>query len=154
VESPLAHRLRKLHAGGGGAGAITAAGARLLAHTPALANLRVLKLDNANLGDAGARHLAKSPHLSGLTELWLHMCEIRNAGVQAIAASPNLANLEVLDLTSNWTVGHAAAVALVESPFLKKIRSLDLWRCEGMSRADEQMLRKRFRSRVNFARSY
>jgi uncharacterized protein (TIGR02996 family) len=149
ASSPLAARLRKVHLSG-----ITSAGARVLASTPALAKLRVLNLDNCDLRDAGARHLASATHFSGLTELWLHLCEIRNAGVQAVAASPHLANLEVLDLTSNWTVGHPAAVALVESPYLKKIRYLDLWRCEGLSRADEQLLRGRFRSRVNFARSY
>lgn len=149
ASSPLAPRLRKIHLSG-----ITSAGARVLASTPVLANLRVLNLDNCNLRDAGARRLASAAHFSRLTELWLHYCEIRNVGVQAIAASPHLANLEVLDLTSNWTVSHAAAVALVESPYLKKIRYLDLWRCEGLSRADEQLLRKRFRSRVNFERSY
>jgi hypothetical protein len=147
--SPLAARLRAIHLSN-----ITAAGARVLADTPALAKLRVLHLDNCNLRDAGAKHIAGAAHFAGLTELWLHLCEVRNAGVKAIAASPHLANLEVLDLTSNWTVGHAAAVALVESPYLKKIRYLDLWRCEGLSRADEQLLRNRFRSRVNFQRSY
>lgn len=89
-----------------------------------------------------------------LPELWLHSREIRDAGVKAIAASPHLANLGVLDLSANWTVGHAAAVALFDSPYLKRIRYLDLWRCERLTRALEQMLRVRFRSRVNFQRSY
>lgn len=147
--SPLAARLRGLHLSG-----ITAAGARVLGTTRALAQLTRLNLDNTSIGDAGARALAGAAHLSNLTGLWLHSCEIGNAGVKALASSPHLANLEVLDLTSNWTVGHPAAVALVRSPFLKRIRYLDLWRCEGMSQADQLMLRKRFRSRVNFGRSY
>lgn len=146
--SPLAARLRAVHLSG-----ITAAGARVLAATSALAGLLKLNLDNANLGDAGARYLGSSRHLSGLTELWLHNCEIGTAGVMALARSPNLANVEVLDLSSNWSVAHAAAVALAESPYLKHIRYLDVWRCEGMSRADKQLLRKRFRSRVNFGRT-
>ena len=133
---------------------MTAAGVRVLANTPALANLRVLNFDNTTIGDAGARCIARTAHFSGLTELWLHSCEIRDAGVKAIAASPHLANLEVLDLSTNWTVGQAAAVALFDSPYLKRIRYLDLWRCERLTRAHEQMLRVRFRSRVNFQRSY
>jgi uncharacterized protein (TIGR02996 family) len=154
ARSPLAARLRKLHTSASRDAPLTAAGARVLATTPAFRHLRVLNLDNTDIGDAGAKRLADAAHLAGLTELWLHSCEIHDAGVRAIAASPHLADLEVLDLSSNWTVGHAAAVALVESPYLRRIRSLDLWRCERLSRDDERMLRKRFRSRVNFARSY
>ncbi len=155
ARSPLGARLRTLHAGGGRNWRnLTADGVRELATAPALANLRVLNLDNTQIGDEGARHLARAAHFSGLTELWLHECQIGTAGVKAIAASPHLANLEVLDLSSNWNVGNAAAVALAESPYLKRIRRLDLWRCEGINRAGEQLLRKRFRSRVNFARSY
>jgi hypothetical protein len=37
---------------------------------------------------------------------------------------------------------------------LKRIRRLDLWRCEGIGDENVRLLRKRFRSRVNFARSY
>jgi uncharacterized protein (TIGR02996 family) len=155
VRSPLAPRLRKLHAGGGpDMRNITAAGARALARTPALARLRVLNLDNTVIGDAGARALAGSKHLAGLTELWLHECDIGTAGAIALAESPHLANLEVLDLSSNWKVYTAAAVALAESPYLMKIRRLDLWRCEGITGNYVRMLRKRFRSRVNFDRSY
>jgi uncharacterized protein (TIGR02996 family) len=154
-QSPLASRLRKLHAGGGAvADFLTPTATSYLATTPALANLRVLNLDNTRIGDVGARHLARAPHFAGLTELWLHECQIRDGGVKAIAGSPHLANLEVLDLTSNWTGGHAGAVALIQSPYLKKIRYLDLWRCEGIGAKDVQLLRKRFRSRVNFGRSY
>jgi uncharacterized protein (TIGR02996 family) len=151
TSSPLAPRLRKLHAGGFN---ITAEGARSLATASKLADLRVLNLDNTSIGDEGARYIARGKHFSGLTELWLHYCEINDLGVRALACSPHLANLERLDLSSNWNVGHSAAVALVSSPYLKKIRYLDLWRCERLSRADEMMLRKRFRSRVNFQRSY
>jgi uncharacterized protein (TIGR02996 family) len=154
-DSPLASRLRKLHAGGGRVeDFLTSEATRYLANTRALANLRVLNLDNTSIGDAGVRHIARAKHFSGLTELWLHECTIRDGGVKAIANSPHLANLEVLDLTSNWTVGHAGAVALIESPYLKKIRYLDLWRCEGIRGMDERKLRQRFRSRVNFERSY
>ncbi|HEY7426419.1 MAG TPA: TIGR02996 domain-containing protein [Gemmataceae bacterium] len=151
--SPLAPRLRKIHLSGGGDDPLTAAGVRVLTNTPTLANLRVLNFDNTTIGDAGARCIARSVHFSSLTELWLHSCEIRDAGVKAIAASPHLANLEVLDLSTNWTVGHAAAVALLESPYLKRLRYLNLWRCERLTGEDERMLRVRFRSRVNFQRS-
>jgi uncharacterized protein (TIGR02996 family) len=154
-ESPLAPRLRKLHAGGGSvADFLTPTATAHLATTAALANLRVLNLDNTRIGDFGAHHLALAPHFAGLTELWLHECELRDEGVKAIANSRHLANLEVLDLTSNWSVGHRGAVALIKSPYLKRIRYLDLWRCEGIVGKDEQLLRKRFRSRVNFERSY
>lgn len=154
ARSPLAARLRGLHTSTHPGDPLTARGALILARTPALAALRVLNLDKTAIGDAGARHLAGAAHFSGLTELWLHACEIRDAGVRAIAASSHLANLERLDLSTNWTVGHSAALALVKSPYLKRIRYLDLWRCEGLSPADERMLCDRFRSRVNFERSY
>lgn len=149
AESPLASRLRYLHVSG-----VTAKGVRNFVKAPALKNLKVLKFDNADVRDSGAKAIAKSPHLFGLTELWLHMCEINDAGIIAIANSPHLTNLEYLDITSNWTVGHAAAVALVESPYMKGLQKLDMWRCEGLSAEDERMLRNRFRSRVNFGRSY
>src|SRR5262249_10782346 len=121
ASSPLAARLRGAHLSG-----ITPAGARVLATSKALGRLNRLNLDNTSIGDTGARSLAGAAHLSGLTGLWLHECQIGNAGVKALASSPHLANLEVLDLTSNWTVCHPAAVALAQSPYLKRLRYLDL----------------------------
>jgi Ran GTPase-activating protein (RanGAP) involved in mRNA processing and transport len=152
--SPLAVRLRKIHLTGVARGApLTPAGMLVLAATP-LPYLRTLRLESDTIRDAGARHLAGSAQFPALTELYLHDCGLTDAGVKAIAKSPHLKNLELLDLSSNWTVGHAGAVALVESPYLKHLRYLDLWRCERLSEDDEKMLRKRFRNRVNFARSY
>jgi hypothetical protein len=111
-------------------------------------------LNDTTVGDEGAQHLAEAAHFRNLTELYLRECGLTDAGVKAIASSPHLKNLELLDLSSNETVGHAGAVALVESPFLKHLRCLDLRRCDRLSEDDEKMLRKRFRNRVNFARSY
>jgi uncharacterized protein (TIGR02996 family) len=150
--SPMAARLRKIYLTGVRTAPITAEGMRILATTP-LPCLRSLRLESDRIRDAGARHLAGTL-FPKLTELYLNECGLTDAGVKAIASSPHLKNLELLDLSSNWTVGHAGVVALVESPYLKHLRYLDLWRCERISEDDEKMLRKRFRSRVNFARSY
>src|SRR5262249_40374299 len=134
AESPLAARLEKIRfSDGEPENPFDAEGVRVLTSKPVFPRLRILELDNANVGDTGARLIARAPHFVGLTELWLHYCEIRDPGVKALAGSPHLANLEVLDLSTNWTVGHAGAVALSHSPYLKKIRYLDVWRCEGMT---------------------
>lgn len=55
-------------------------GAAAIARAPTSARLRVLNLQNCNIGAAGARALASSPHLGGLRELWIWSGDIMQDG--------------------------------------------------------------------------
>jgi uncharacterized protein (TIGR02996 family) len=72
---------------------------RVLAGTRAAAGLRILRLRADRLTDAGARHLAESPHLGNLRRLTLFAArKVTADGFAALAASPHLWNLTDLDL--------------------------------------------------------
>lgn len=55
-------------------------GAAAVAEAPASASLRILNLQNCNLGVQGARCLAASPFLAGLRELWIWTGDIQRDG--------------------------------------------------------------------------
>jgi uncharacterized protein (TIGR02996 family) len=64
--------------------------------------LRELDLtDNNELGDDGARILARSPHLASLRVLKLATCGIGDEGARALAESKTLHQLVSLDLNNN-----------------------------------------------------
>jgi uncharacterized protein (TIGR02996 family) len=66
--------------------------------------IRLRELDlshNPHLGDDGARILARSPHLVELRVLKLTDCGIENEGARALAESKNLHQLVRLDLGNN-----------------------------------------------------
>jgi uncharacterized protein (TIGR02996 family) len=154
LASPMAKRLRGIHLSGGRGDPLTERGVRDLSRAKSLRNLRVLDLDNANVDNVGAWHISRAAHFAGLRELTLHACNVGDHGVICLAYSQHLANLEVLDLSTNWTVGHpSVARALTESLHMKKLRRLDLWRCEHFSPEDVALLRRHFGRKVNFARS-
>jgi uncharacterized protein (TIGR02996 family) len=125
---------------------------------PLLARLRELDLHGTRLGDDGARMLAGSPYLSGLTWLGLDETRIEREGLVALGASPHLTGVRELSLAmrpyatdrgddraravadgSAWdnltglnlhahNVGDAGLRALVDSPFMPGLRTLDLGR--------------------------
>jgi uncharacterized protein (TIGR02996 family) len=66
---------------------VEAEGARALAGSPHLTNLRHLILESNRIGPEGARALAASPHLANLRSLDLRDNEIGAEGAQALAAS-------------------------------------------------------------------
>ena len=69
------------------------AGARILAQSPQMANLRVLHLTNCAIGDDGARALAESQHLHRLAYLNLDNNPIGDAGFREYLSPSNLRGL-------------------------------------------------------------
>jgi uncharacterized protein (TIGR02996 family) len=79
----------------------------------------------SGVGDAGARALAASPHLAELRELSLRDGRIGTAGALALAESPHLGALTSLVLTENPDIDQDARAALVarfgEAVFLSPV---------------------------------
>jgi uncharacterized protein (TIGR02996 family) len=97
-----------------------------------LGALRSLRLSSADIGDEGVRILAESPLLGRLASLDLSYTRIGPAGLAGLAAlagSAHAGALVDLDLSSNSI--HARALrALVESPYLGRLRTLRLSACQ------------------------
>ena len=105
---------------------LDAAGAKRLAASKALAGLTALDLSENPLGAEGVLALGKSKHLKHLTTLNLHDTGLGESGVEALAALTNLPALTHLDLSSNRIASVAAVRALVASPLVAQLTSLDL----------------------------
>ena len=86
-------------------------GVAALAESPHVANLEVLLLHYANLGDEAIEDLARSKHLGRLRELYLSGNDLGDRAALAIAASQSLPALAELDLRDN-RIGAAGARAL------------------------------------------
>lgn len=107
-----------------------------LASVPELARLRALSLVSANAGTESLRELFASPYLGKLAVLDLHGNGAGDALVAEIADG-RFPELVELWLGAN-NVGNGGAMALVHSPHLEKLRSLDLRgnrRIDGSARA-------------------
>src|SRR5262249_43453081 len=81
--------------------------------------LRHLSLGYWPVGDAGAKALAHSPALANLTRLGLRSCDIGDAGAKALFGSPHLQRLVELDLSDN-AVG-ASARALLDPGVMPRL---------------------------------
>jgi uncharacterized protein (TIGR02996 family) len=100
----------------------------VLGETLRLPALSSLDLSANALGEEGARVLAASPVLGNLRRLGLGGCRLGATGIRALASSPALAGLEYLDLTENYGGGVGVA-SLAASPFLGNLSTLVLDRC-------------------------
>jgi uncharacterized protein (TIGR02996 family) len=83
---------------------------------------------NSRIHARGARALAASPCLKQLRTLDLSYHPIGDAGLVSLAASANISHLQILGLTAAeiGDTGEAGMEALVDSPFLEHLRDLDL----------------------------
>jgi uncharacterized protein (TIGR02996 family) len=88
--------------------------------SPHLRNLTALDLHNNRANDATAALLAdgRFPHLA---ELHLSGNDVRDAGALALARSPHLDGLRVLDVCTNYELGHDARQAL-RAKFGKRVK--------------------------------
>ena len=119
------------------------AGAEILAGSSALDGLSELIVPSFQIEyeycihSTGANAIANSRHLKRLRVLDLGDQFIGDAGLIDIVRSPNAATLEPLLLTNNeiGATGESGIEALVESPYLGKLRTLDLSTCEVDVRA-------------------
>jgi len=102
-------------------------------------SLKLLCLADNELNCDALMSLAKSPYLRALEELHLHGNHIKGRGVEALARSPicgNLRTLEFGDSDQNDSfylyhketnsIGKRGAIAIANSPYLKKLQGLDL----------------------------
>lgn len=103
-----------------------AAGAKRLAASKALAGLTALDLSENPLGAEGILALGKSKHLKQLNTLNLYDTGLGESGVEALAALTNLPALKYLDLSSNRIASVTAIRALVASPLVAQLSSLNL----------------------------
>jgi uncharacterized protein (TIGR02996 family) len=92
------------------------AGARVLAESSWLANLRTLNLNGNNIGNKGAAALAASPFVANLRSLNLAQNRLGVDAARAIASSPHLAELVSLDLERNSVGFEGLSAALASSP--------------------------------------
>ena len=104
---------------------ITDLGVRQLALTPSLARLRILTLNETDIGDETVDALLHGPHWK-LSCLGIAACRLTPAVARILAESPRLARLEWLDLSGNPRLGGSALRPLLESPYLSSICELDL----------------------------
>jgi uncharacterized protein (TIGR02996 family) len=101
------------------------AGARILAESPHVANLKVLVLAGQSLGQPGTQALAGSRYLTNLEVLDLSANNLARSAVPLLASSSNLPRLKRLVLAGNL-LGDSDVRALARSPHLKELRELDL----------------------------
>jgi uncharacterized protein (TIGR02996 family) len=97
---------------------------------PTLPALTGLHLTHCWLRDADVLGLRHFPGLTRLTALGLRNNEISSVAVAALVTSPHLARLASLDLGLNRRLGDAGALGLAGSPHLKNLTALNLAGCE------------------------
>lgn len=113
---PQLERLRVLRIISGS----SAAHLNALFDSPHLRNLTALDLHNNRANDATAALLAdgRFPHLA---ELHLSGNDVRDTGALALTRSPHLDGLRVLDVSTNYELGHGARSAL-RAKFGKRVK--------------------------------
>jgi uncharacterized protein (TIGR02996 family) len=104
---------------------LDSANAALLAKSPALAGVRILKLHSSEVNGPAAKALFESPHLGSLECVDLSCNPIGNVGLATLATAPALENLRQLDLCKT-EVGDEGLRTLVESPRFGQLELLDL----------------------------
>jgi uncharacterized protein (TIGR02996 family) len=129
---------------------LTRAGLAALAEAPWLPNLRGLTLGDKP-GVKGVRLLASAP-LSNLRKLAMHYAELGDAEVRALLTAPWLAGLTHLELDNN-KITDAGAVALAGADRLDRVVHLDL--CgNAIGPRGRGRLRRRFGGRVELKRPW
>lgn len=93
------------------------------ADDPDPVRLEALNLSHNDLGEAGARVLAESPALAGLKVLRLVGCRITDEAAHALAHARPLNHLPALDLGNN-PVYDRGFRAFLETPYLRGLRRL------------------------------
>lgn len=106
------------------AGRPGASGLAQLLASPFWPRLEALKLPNCALRDAGAKRLAETASLAQLRELDLAENDLTSKGVIALAESPHLANLSRLVLIGNKPALRGIA-ALAKSPHIRELEFID-----------------------------
>jgi uncharacterized protein (TIGR02996 family) len=126
--------------------ALDAAGAALLAESPWLLKLRLLKNFGTPMGDDGVRSIANSKHSANLRRLFLNGNQIHDEGARAIAKSKWFGELTTLFLHNNNITDDGARL-LAESKRLPKVTEVYLVQNE-IREAGTAALRERWGSRA------
>jgi len=109
---------------------------------PGSVRTQELDLSHNELGDEGARVIAASPLLDGVKVLRLVGCQIGDDGGRALAESPHLNHLVKLDLSNN-PIGGTGFRWFLESQHLRSLRRL-ITPAGGVSGSMQQALGARF----------
>jgi hypothetical protein len=121
---------------------------RLLAESPAFANLRVLSVSGIRLDAESVAAILNSPHFT-LTALRLSQCQLPVAAVAELASSQKLSRLQLLDLSLNDELNFSSLAALAESEYLSPLTELDIRGLHGGSSQVLAMLRERLGHRLS-----
>jgi len=116
------------------------AGARVLAESPNIANLKSLSLAGHSLGQPGVQALAGSRYLKNLESLDLTDNNLAGSAVPILASSPNLPRLRRLVLANN-RLTDSDARSLAQAPHFPELRELDL-SGNGITREGASALRQ------------
>jgi uncharacterized protein (TIGR02996 family) len=130
---------------------IQAAGMEVLGNSvhklPRVTRLNLVKCE---LGDDGLHELLVSPLMKQLKMIYMGQNEFTDRGFRELAESPVVAGLERLEIGFHRTgVTEAAGEALLESPYLHKIKMLDARWCYCPSELRERLM-QRYGSRLQF----
>jgi uncharacterized protein (TIGR02996 family) len=128
-------------------GHIGGAGARILAESPHVANLKSLSLAGQSLGQPGTQALAGSRYVASLEVLDLSENNLSRSAVPVLVSSSNLPRLKRLILAGNL-LGDSDVRALANSPHLQELRELDLSRNAITSEGAEALARSSLLSRL------
>jgi uncharacterized protein (TIGR02996 family) len=135
--SPMLANLRDLYLGAGDVASV-----RKVLTDPASAGLRELSLCGLSNGPAVAEAIAAAPHLTNLRGLTLRSMPLGVEGARALGEAAHLAGLIELDLYE--CIDAKSAVALVASPHLNRLRSLNVGGYHIMAEPAFAALQKRF----------
>jgi hypothetical protein len=113
---------------------------RPLLQARGLARLESLNLSSMGLGDLDLGLLAQSPMLPTLQELQLSHNDFSSAALASLLRAPGLKNLRSLRIAGNLSgplLDEGVAGALLEAPFLDKLRTLSIGNARGTARLAE-----------------
>lgn len=117
------------------------AGAALLANWPGIARAEVLNLANTEIGPQGLAALAASPHARPV-EFLLDENPLGDEAIIPLAASPILSRVRYLGLSCTG-IDHAGVEALVRSPHLSELATIELVQTELLGKS-WNVLKQRF----------
>jgi len=121
---------------------MTANGAKELGRASWLSQLQYLGLSNNDLGDYGLECILNGLQGTELRELELRETGITALGFEALARCPGIAGVVAISVVQ-LPINEKAANALIESPFLRNVRTLNIASCPSTPSV-VRLLQKRF----------
>lgn len=144
--SPNLQNVQSLHLHGG----LTGASMVSLTSSSYLEKVTDLNLGwfNQVMDDSGVTALIAWPNLSQVTSLGLGATGITADGLRRLATCASIGSLESLDLSHNKMNDESGLSALVDSPYLERAKTINLWDVSPISPRMRKKLVRKFGSRL------